>query len=205
VTAVLLVIAIALALSLAGLAAVHLNYRLRRSKRLPTVGARRILFPFVANALSQRALDASLRLARAEDATLVPVFLARVSLQLPLDTPLPRQSNIAIPLQEAIERRATTFGITVDARIERGRTYRHALRQTIAHERFDRIVIAAAARNCPGFGPDDVAWILETAPGEIVVLRPDHDEVLSAPTKTARRPARKERSNPRTARARAAR
>jgi hypothetical protein len=204
VTTVLLVVAIALAFSLAALAAAHLSYRRRRPKRLPTVGARRILFPFVANALSQRALDASLRLARAEDATLVPVFLARVSLQLPLDTPLPRQSNIAIALQETIERRATTFGITVDARIERGRTYRHALRQTIAHERFDRIVIAAAAQNSPGFGPDDVAWILETAPGEIVVLRPDHDEVLSAPTKTLRRPARRGKTSRRQARARAA-
>jgi hypothetical protein len=126
-------------------------------------------------------LDASLRLASAEDATLVPVFLARVSLHLPLDTPLPRQSNIAIPLQEAIERRATRFGIPVDARIERGRTYRHALRQTIANERFDRIVIAAAAHNSPGFGPDDVAWLLDNAPGEIVVLRPDRDELVGPP------------------------
>src|ERR1019366_6397118 len=82
VTAVLLVVAIVLALSLAGLGTVHLTYRRKRPGRLPTVGARRILFPFVANALSERALDASLRLARAEGATLVPVFLARVPLHL---------------------------------------------------------------------------------------------------------------------------
>lgn len=177
-TTVLLLITSVLAISLATLTAVHLSYRRRRPSRLPAIGARRIMFPFVANALSQPVLDASLRLASAEDATLVPVFLARVSLHLPLDTPLPRQSNIAIPLQEAIERRATTFGIAVDARIERGRTYRHALRLTFEHERFDRIVIAAAAHDSPGFGPDDVAWLLENAPGEIVVLRPDRDEVL---------------------------
>jgi hypothetical protein len=184
-TGVLLAITLVLAGSLVTLAVVHLNYRSRRPTRPPTLGARRILFPFVANALSQRALDASLRLASAEDATLVPVFLARVPLHLPLDTPLPRQSNIAIPLQEAIERRATTFGIAVDARIERGRTYRHALRLTIEHERFDRIVIAAVAQNRPGFGPDDVAWLLGNAPGEIVVLRPDHDEVLKPPAERA--------------------
>jgi hypothetical protein len=179
VTAVLLVVTIVLATSLATLTVSHLRYRRRRPKRLPAIGARRIMFPFVANALSQPVLDASLRLASAEDATLVPVFLARVSLHLPLDTPLPRQSNIAIPLQEAIERRAATFGIAVDARIERGRTYRHALRLTFEHERFDRIVIAAAADNSPGFGPGDVAWLLENAPGEIVVLRPDRDEVVA--------------------------
>ena len=53
-----------------------------------------------------------------------------------------------------------------------GATYRHALRQTIAHERFDRIVVAAAPHGGHGFGPEDVAWLLDNAPGEIVVLRP---------------------------------
>ena len=192
-TAALLGVVILLAFSLTGLAATHLRYRRKPAARLPATGCRRILFPFIANALSPRALDAALRLARAEDATLVPVFLARVSLQLPLDTPLPRQSNIAIPLQEAIERRAARFGIAVDARIERGRTYRHALRQTMDHERFDRIVIAAAAQNNPGFDPEDIAWILENAPGEIVALRPDHEEVLTAPRKTVRKPTRRGR------------
>ena len=134
----------------------------RDLRRHSTNGARRILFPFVANALSVRVLDAALRLASAEDATLVPVFLARVPLHLPLDTPLPRQSDIAIGLQEAIENRAAAFGISVDSRIERGRDYRHAMRQTIDHERYDRIVVAAAAAGSPGFSPDDVAWLLET-------------------------------------------
>ncbi|MFZ0042793.1 MAG: universal stress protein [Solirubrobacteraceae bacterium] len=187
---VLLVVAIALVLSLAGWGAIHLGSRRQRRKQ-PGGGARRILFPFIANALSQRALDAALRLARAEDATLVPVFLAVVPLQLPLDTPLPRQSNIAIPLQEAIERRATRFGIAVDARIERGRTYRHALRQTMRHERFDRIVVAAAAHDRPGFGSEDIAWILRNAPGEVVVLRPDQDEVLTVPSQPRRKLVRR--------------
>ena len=144
----------------------------------PEPGARRILFPFVASALSCRGLDASLRLARAEDGVLVPVFLARVPLTLPLDSPLPRQAAVAIGLQDAIERRAAAFGVPVDARVERGRTYRHALRQTMANERFDRIVIAAATQGGPGFGPDDVAWLLAHAPGEIVVLRPGAEDQL---------------------------
>jgi hypothetical protein len=195
-TIALLVVVTILAGSLSGVVAVALGGR-RPAKRLPAAGGRRILFPFIANALSPRALDAALRLAGAEEATLVPVFLARVALQLPLDTPLPRQSNIAIPLQEAIERRATKFGIPVDARIERGRSYRHALRQTIDHERFDRIVIAAAAGNNPGFGPEDIAWILENAPGEILVIRPDHEAMLTVPTKklgTSPRRARRARA-----------
>ena len=149
--------------------------RSRRPRHL-TPSSSRIVFPFVEQGLSQRGLDAALRIARNEDATLVPVFLARVPLHLPLDAALPRQSTIAISLQEAIEQRATAFGVPVDARIERGRTHRHALRQTIANEHFERMVIAAAAQGSPGFAPDDVAWLLANAPGEIVVLRPSAKE-----------------------------
>jgi hypothetical protein len=178
VTAALIVVVVVLAVALAALAYRDLRYRVKRPAPVPREDTRRILFPFVAHALSPRALDAALRLARAEGATLVPVFLARVSLDLPLDAPLPRQSGLAIPLQEAIEQRAARFGVPVDARIERGRTYRHALRQTIANERFDRTVIAATAAAGAGFTAEDVAWVLDNAPGEIVALRPGQDERL---------------------------
>jgi nucleotide-binding universal stress UspA family protein len=180
-TAVLIVLVVLLGTALAVVLARRRPQPRSQSARMPGDPARRILFPFVATALSQRALDAALRLARAEGATLVPVFLARVPLTLPLDAPLPRQSQVAIPLQEAIEQRAVRCGVPVDARVERGRTERHALRQTIAHERFDRIVIAAAPHGGHGFDPDDVAWLLDHAPGEIVVLRPGAEDPLAAP------------------------
>jgi hypothetical protein len=178
VTGALVALVALLAVAIVALGGLQLSLRRRAPRRVPVAGTRRILFPFVADALSQRVLDAALRIARAEEATLVPVFLARVSLQLPLDTPLPRQSAIAIPLQEAIEHRAIAFGIPVDTRIERGRTYRHALRETILSERYDRIVVAAAAKGRAGFNAEDVAWLLENAPGEIVVMRPDNDEPI---------------------------
>lgn len=151
---------------------------------------RRILFPFVAHGLAPRALDAALRLAHAEDASLVPVFLARVPLYLPLDAALPRQSAIAIPLQEAIEQRAAVFGVPVDSRIERGRSYRHALRMTMEHEQFDRMVIAAAGHG-PGLDAEDVSWVLDNAPGEIVVLRPDPDHEVDVPDRNGRPPRRR--------------
>jgi nucleotide-binding universal stress UspA family protein len=157
-------------------------------------GAARILFPFTRDGLSQRALDAALRLARAEGATLVPVFLARVALRLPLETPLPRQSNVALPMLEAIEQRARRFDVPVDSRIERGRSYRHALRQTLEHERFDRIVIAASGHGQPGFDAQDVAWLIDGAPGELLIVRPDPESQLSAPVPDGKvgvsRPAR---------------
>ena len=145
-TALLTALVIVLAIALVALAVLNFRSRLqRRPVSTPARGGERILFPFIGGALSRRALDAALRLANAEDATVVPIFLARVSLHLPLDAPLPRQSGLAIPLQEAIEHRATAFDVPVAARIERGRTYRHALRTAITHERYSRIVIAAAA------------------------------------------------------------
>jgi hypothetical protein len=190
-TVVLVALVVLMAIAIVWLAATHLQYRRLRPSKLPTDAAQRILFPFIGDALSQQALDAALRLARAEDATLVPVFLARVSLHLPIDTPLPRQSAVALSLQEAIEQRATAWGIPVDARIERGRTYRHALRETFEHERYDRIVLAAAARGGNGFDAGDVAWLLDHATGEIVVLRPAHDTTISPPApRSARRMAR---------------
>ena len=78
-----------------------------------------------------------------------------------------------MPLLEAIERRATRLEVPVDSRIERGRTSLHALAQLIEHERFDRIVVPAQASRSDGFPPDDIAWLLERAPGEVAVLRPD--------------------------------
>jgi hypothetical protein len=188
ITVVLIVLVLVLAAALGKVAFRQYGDGGRRQSLAPAPDTSRILFPFQPSSLSRRALDAALRLARAENATLLPVFLARVPLNLPLDSPLPRQAAIAIPLQEAIEHRAASYGVPVDARVERGRTYRHALRQTIGHERFERIVIAAATEGCPGFGPDDVAWLLAHAPGEIVVLRPGAEDRI---VPTAPRPWRR--------------
>jgi hypothetical protein len=177
----LLIAAVAvLAIALVALAVADLRYRARtRRPPVTATSGQRILFPFTARGLSSRALDAALRIARAEHATVAPVFLATVPQELPLDTPLPRQCSMAVPLLEAIEHRATTYGVPIDSRIERGRDRRHALRETIAHERYDRIVIAASARESDGFHTGDIAWLLDHAPGEVVVVRPAGEETIA--------------------------
>lgn len=179
-TAALIVVVVILAVTVALLAAPRLLHRGRSGSTLQPSADRRILLPFVAEGLSERALEAALRLAAAEGATLVPVFLARVSLDLPLDTPLPRQCSVGLPLLETIEQRATEAGVPVDSRIERGRNQRHAMRQAIADERFDRIVVAAASNGNPGFNAEDIAWLLDHANGEVLVLRPSEDDHLEA-------------------------
>lgn len=167
--AVLAVAVIVLACSTGYLLARELGRRRVAASVAPP--ARRILFPFVGHTLSTPAFDAALRLARAEGATLVPAYLAIVPLSVQLDTPLRRQAEVALPLLEAVEQRAATQGVSVDSRIEPGRSVRHAFRLLILHERFDRIV-AAGATNGDGFSADDIAWMLEQAPGEILILRP---------------------------------
>jgi nucleotide-binding universal stress UspA family protein len=143
----------------------------RRVSPSVTPLAKRILFPFAGKTLSTPAFDAALRLARAEGATLVPAYLAIVPLSVELDTPLKKEAAGALPLLEAIEQRATAQGVEVDSRIQPGRSVRHAFRLLIEHETFDRVV-AAGATNGDGFSADDVAWLLEYAPEEILILRP---------------------------------
>ena len=162
----------------------------RHRARTMRTSAKRILFPFVGGALSRRALDGALRLALADGATLVPVFLVRVPMRLPLDTPLQRQCEQGMSLLETIEQRGMGLGVPVDSRIERGRTHRHALREAIAHERYDRLVVAAASLRSEGFHGDDIAWLLDHAPGEVVIIRPDRDDRLNGPRNGAKRRGR---------------
>lgn len=153
-----------------GVAATWLVIRHRAAAREPAT--RRILFPYVGTQLSLTALDAALWIARVEHATLVPAYLVPVPMAMPLEAPIPRVCDRAFELQEAIEQLAAAEGVPVDGRIGRGRTVRHALRSMLDSERYDRIVVAAATSRTDGLSSDEVAWLLEHATGEVVVVRP---------------------------------
>jgi nucleotide-binding universal stress UspA family protein len=79
----------------------------------------------------------------------------------------------AIPLLEAVEHAASKAGVSVDARVESGRTPIHALERLWDVEHFDRIVVPAPVGRDPGFSLKDLTWILAHAPSETVILRPD--------------------------------
>ena len=81
------------------------RWRGKRSERPEDV--HQILLPFTGTEISRRAVDAALRLARAEDATLMPAYLAAVPKQLPLECAIPAEAAKAMPMLEAIEQRAT--------------------------------------------------------------------------------------------------
>ena len=146
----------------------------KRSERPEDV--RKILLPFTGTEISRRALDAALRLARAEDGTLMPAYLAAVPKQLPLDCAIPAEAAKAMPMLEAIEQRAAAQGVPVDSRIERGRTYRHALARLLEGEDFDRVVVPATATGQAGISGEDLVWLLEKAPAEVLILRPGPED-----------------------------
>ena len=140
-------------------------------RRKPKPGDRRVLVPFTGGTLDPRVLQAAIRIAHAEDATLVPAYLLLVPLQYAEDSPLTDQVARALPLLEAVEHAAHRAGVPVDARIEKGRSPTHALSRLWEVEEFDRVVAPATADG-RGFSPKDLTWILEHAPAETVVLRP---------------------------------
>ncbi len=136
-------------------------------------------------------LSAAIRIARADDAVLVPAYLLLVPLEYSEDSPLSKEVAVAMPLLEAVETAALRCGVPVDARIEKGRTPTHALGRLWDVEQFDRVIAPASAetRGAGGFSLKDLTWILAHAPAETLVLKP-------APEATTEE--RREPSQPRT-------
>jgi hypothetical protein len=132
-----------------------------------------VLVPFV-GALDPTVLAAAIRIAKAEQATLVAAYLLIVPLQYPEDSAQKDKVALALPLLEAVEQAALREGVPVDARIEKGRSLTHALRRLWEVESFDRVVAPAV-----GFTPKELAWILTNAPFETVVLRPAPEAVAA--------------------------
>jgi hypothetical protein len=138
----------------------------RRRREQPSSG-RRVLVPFTGGDLDPVVLGAAIRIAKAEEATLVPAYLLVTPLEYRLEAPLQKQVAVAMPFLEAVELAGLRAGLQVDARVETGRTPTHALQRLWEAERFDRIVAPA-----PGFTPKELQWILTHAPAETVILRP---------------------------------
>ncbi len=156
----------------------------RRPRRERPRAVRSILLPFTGQAISRRSLEAAVRLAKAENAVVMPAFLASVPMNLPLETALPVQCARGMPLLEAIEQRLSSQGVSVDSRVGRGRSARDALRKLLDEEHFDRIIVSADEDPRAGLGYDDLRWMLERVPAEILILRtaPEDTRRISANT-----------------------
>lgn len=143
--------------------------RLRHKRPYEAAGRPRILVPF-SGQLEPTVLDAAIRIARAEEAVLVPAYLLLLPLEVGPESAASGEVGVAMPLLEAVEQAALRAGVPVDARIERGRTPTHALTRLWDVEQFDRIVVPAGGSS--GFSATDLAWILTHAPSETLILKP---------------------------------
>jgi len=173
---------IAAVIALAGLTTVlgialvsRSGFRLRR----PRAGTNRILVPFTGSNLDKTVLDAAIKLAQAEGATLVPAYLLLVPLRYSEDSPLRDEVAVALPLLEAVEHAALRAGVPVDARIEKGRSTTHALRRLWDVEHFDRIVAPAPTNGHSGFTLKDATWLLANSPMETIVLKPTPQQLAT--------------------------
>jgi hypothetical protein len=133
----------------------------------------RVLVPFTNGELDPVVLKAAIRIATAEEATLVPAYLIVTPLGLDLDAPMQHEIEQAVPLLEAVEHAGLRAGLAVDARVETGRSATHALQRLWEAERFSRIVAPAPANRGHGFTPKELQWILTNAPSETLILRPE--------------------------------
>jgi nucleotide-binding universal stress UspA family protein len=146
-------------------------------------GAPRLLVPFSGGQLDPAVLESALRIARADGAVFVPAYLIMVPYALALDSPLRDEVEVALPVLEAVELHAQEEGVPVDARLERGRSLRDALRRLWEVESFDRILIPVSPDERTGFDERDIAWILMNAPTETLALRPASGTVRARVTR----------------------
>lgn len=168
-----MIVGIVIGLAAAGLAAVIGREVRHRLVRRRAIGSRRLLVPFTSGELDPTVLAAAIRIARAENATLVPAYLLVMPWELTESSPMQKEVAVAMPLLEAVEHAALREGVRVDARVETGRSPTHALGKLWDAERFDRTLVPAPIGRGAGFRPKDLTWILAHAPMETLILRPE--------------------------------
>ena len=136
----------------------------RRGHRGSTSGARRILFPFIGDNVSESALKAVLRLARVEDATLVPVYIATVPLHLALEAPIPASAGRPCLCSRRSSSRppAPAWRWTAGSRPAARRATRSSSWSTPSGSTVSFPRRRARQRR---LSPEDIAWLLESAPG----------------------------------------
>ncbi len=138
----------------------------RRSPKLTTASPTRVVFPFTGAALSQRGArrGAPSRARRRRDARAgVPRRRCRCTCRS-----MPRFRAPATARCRCWRRSSSApcaAGVAVDSRIERGRSYRHAIRELVEHEHFDTIVVTAGdAGDARAFCPTTSAGCSSTCP-----------------------------------------
>ena len=112
----------------------------------------------------------------------MPAYLIMVPFSLALDSPLRQRGRGGAAGARGGRAAGPGRGDPVDARLERGRSLRDALRRLWEVESFDRILLPVSADERTGFDERDIAWILMNAPTETLALRPASGSVRARVT-----------------------
>ena len=107
----------------------------------------------------------------------MPAYLARVPRTLPLDAPLPAQCLQAMPLLEAIEQRASSAGRRRSTRASSAGAPTATRCSGCSTPRPSTASSCRPPRTAhKGLSADDLEWMLEKVPAEVLILRPDPED-----------------------------
>ena len=107
----------------------------------------------------------------------MPAYLASVPKQLPLDCAIPAEAAKAMPMLEAIEQRAAAQGVA-GRRPDRARPLLPPRPRAAARARGASTASSSRrpTESGAGFSGDDLVWLLEKAPAEVLILRPGPED-----------------------------
>lgn len=110
-------------------------------------------------------------LAKRHNAKLTAIYLIRVPYSLPLDAPLPYRVVVAESILQRAEAIAHEFGVDIETKILRCRTFDASIVQYIEHKKFDLLVLSSLkSKEKPDGGLDAVTErILKKAPCRVFI------------------------------------
>ena len=133
---------------------------------------RSILVPMGRDRESEEAVDLACRLAAERRATITALTVIEVPMELPLDADLPEAEHDAYELLDEAKAIGDTYGVRVQTRLIRARSFGRAIVDEAARRNSEIIIVGADRRNIGGrraIFSEIVDFVLKNAPCRVMV------------------------------------
>jgi nucleotide-binding universal stress UspA family protein len=133
---------------------------------------RSILVPMGRDRESEEAVDLACRLAAERRATITAMTVVEVPMELRLDADLPDAERDASELLDEAKAIGDSYGVRVQTRLVRGRSFGRAIVDEAARRNSEIIIVGADRRNIGGrtaIFSDIVDFVLKNAPCRVMV------------------------------------
>jgi APA family basic amino acid/polyamine antiporter len=133
---------------------------------------RSILVPMGRDRESEEAVDLACRLAAERRATITAITVIEVPMELPLDADMPEAEEDAYDLLDEAKAIGDTYGVRVQTRLIRGRSFGRAIVDEAARRNSEIIIVGADRRNIGGrkaIFSNIVDFVLKNAPCRVMV------------------------------------